>query len=113
MLSACLLSVGVVLHVCMPCRCNDTISLFKGPKTDTPVLGTCQGAATECGSLGQQCCTHVDQAGWDWRTCESGQPGVFCGADNTCKRCPRTTDEAGLNQASLAAMSRPGVGNAC
>lgn len=100
------------LHVCV-CRCNDTISIFKGLTGAKPVLGVCEGAVQACGGLGQKCCEHMDQAGWTWRTCEDGKPGYFCRPDNVCTRCPHTTAEFGLSQATLAALSMPGLGNAC
>lgn len=99
-----------------PCRCNATISLFQrsGRQPQPVVLGVCTGAEEPCGGLGERCCSHTDQAGWTWRVCGDGEPGVFCGADNVCARCPSTTTaEAGMSQAALAAMSLPGVGNTC
>jgi len=97
------------------CRCTDTITLFQGANI---ALGVCQAdpqavQQQACGRLGQTCCTHTDQAGWEWRTCGDGQPGVFCGADNTCTGCPDTNTDAGMSQALLAALSLPGVGNTC
>lgn len=96
-----------------PCRCDSTISLFKGAGSK-PVLGMCRGEQqAACGALGQQCCRDIDQAGWEWRTCEAGGAGVFCGADNVCVRCPSAAGEAGMSQAVLAALALPGIGNAC
>lgn len=100
------------LHLCdFGLRCNDTVSLFNGPKHTK--LGVCQGYEQACGRLGQQCCIHTDQAGWAWQTCGDGQPGVFCGLGNICMQCPASTDNSGMKQASIAALSLPGAGNAC
>jgi hypothetical protein len=110
------LMVAFDLCTCLPdvcCRCSATISIFKGLKGTKPVLGVCQGAEETCGGLGQKCCTHIDQAGWEWRTCEDGKPGVFCGPGNVCTKCPNTRTEAGMSQAALAALAMPGIGNTC
>lgn len=76
------------------------------------MLGMCRGEQQACGTLGQQCCSYIDQAGWEWRTCGAGESGMFCGADGMCTLCPSTTAE-GISPATLAALSLPGVGNPC
>jgi hypothetical protein len=73
-------------HVCdAGLACNATID-FQG---DAPVLGTCVGVTKQCGQIGQVCCKHTDAAGWSWKTCNDGQPGVYCSrVSDVCKACP-------------------------
>lgn len=91
-------------HVCdLGLKCDATINLAASP----PVLGICQGEEQQCGQVGQKCCEHTDGAGWTWKTCLDGQPGVYCSqAQGVCKVCPSGSTRMSAAQAA-------DVGNAC
>jgi hypothetical protein len=97
-------------------RCNGTISVFAdttgAEPLGQPALGVCvragvaPAASDACGALGQRCCRQVDQAGWGWHVCGSGQLGMFCAADGRCRPCAS-------RGGSAAARPHPGAANVC
>lgn len=97
-------------HVCDAGLACDASIDFSGA---APVLGTCRGEPKQCGREGQACCRHTDAAGWSWKTCNDGQPGVYCSRVlNVCKACPSSSSSS-ISTMKISAALAAEIGDAC